>query len=153
MIEKTLSEYSDDEEAAKRILSAMDDGEIEILRAHFVTQEAEKLNDAQERVMEFMTRLFSFFCFPFNASKFWAVVYALDLPFHEGINIASKSRQIGATRANISGYCTDLCAMLNMPPSRWMRSEETADRSKEARESALMPHPDSDEFFSETEPE
>ena len=149
MIEKTLSEYSDDDEAAQRILATMDDGEIEILRAHFAKAETEKLIDAQERVMEFMTRLFSFFCFPFNASKFWAVVYTLDLPFHEGLNIASKSRQIGATRANISGYCTDLCAMLNMPPSRWMRSEDTADRSRDARENGLLPHPDSDEFFSE----
>jgi len=138
-----------DQEVLLSILTQLNPEQTELLRAHFIEEEDEKLRDAQERVMEFLTRLISFFCFPFNVSKFWAVVYALDLPFHEGVNIASKARQIGATRANISGYCTDLCAMLNMPPSRWMRSDESAERSKGARESALMPHPDSDEFFSE----
>lgn len=127
----------DESQLAQIILMQLTPEYQEALRHHFCAAELEEQRVMMSRMLGLLTKVVSFACFPVNPSKLWGMIYALDLPFHEGRSISDTARQLGISRANISGYARDFLTSTGMPPSRWMRSEETVERSKDARESLL----------------
>jgi len=66
-----------------------------------------------------------------------AASYALDLGLHGTKSMTEMARLLGISRAAISVEAWKILRINNLPPSRWMRSEETTKMSRKAREKVL----------------
>ena len=109
-----------------------------ILVEHMRQQREECEKQAKERATLMLVKLFGWACFPVTHSKLWGVVYALDLPYHGGKSLADKARELGLERASISHAARQVVTMFGLKPSRWMRSEDTVQANKQARERGLQ---------------
>lgn len=63
-------------------------------------------------------------------SKFTLGCYLISTgdAFAEGVSMADYARQWGVRRATVSKQCHLICAALGLPPSRYMRDEETCSK-------------------------
>ncbi|MEM6885417.1 MAG: hypothetical protein AAF571_10325 [Verrucomicrobiota bacterium] len=67
----------------------------------------------------------------------WQVAFAMGLDCCEGKEITSVANNIGVERATISKGATEFCRANDLPPSRYMKSEEATKSYREAREAQL----------------
>lgn len=65
--------------------------------------------------------------------KKWGMIYALDLPSHDGRSMAQTADAIGCTRSAISTQARDFTKTFNLQPSRWLRKESTVEKNRAAR--------------------
>lgn len=121
------------------ILNGLSHEDQDLLRQHFTAEATEAMADMQHRMLGLLEKVITFCCFPFAWPKVWGVIYALDLATHEGRNMDQTARMLGCKRAAISIHARQFLEITHMPPSRWMRAETAADRSKAAREKQLTP--------------
>ena len=130
-----LSEM-EDKVILKRLLDSISPEDQEILREHFAADTMEMLREDQHKMLGLIEKVVSFIAFPFAWPKVWAVVYALDLSPHEGRNMSATAARLGVTRAAISVHAREFLELigLSIGTSRWLRSDETAQASKSARE-------------------
>jgi hypothetical protein len=61
-------------------------------------------------------------------SKFTLVCYLIATgdAYADGVTMAEAGKAWGVTRAAVSKHCREICNYLGIPPSQYMRKEETA---------------------------
>jgi hypothetical protein len=131
------------EEAARvtAILEELSAEDHALLQRHFTVEAVEMMALMRHRTLNLSESIVRFCCFPFAWPKVWGVIYALDLATHDGRNMDETARMLGCKRATISIHARNFLEINNLPPSRWMRAEKSAGRSKQAREKQLTPRP------------
>lgn len=125
------------EAVVSRLMEGLEAWQHELLREHFAAENEEAMRDMQARMVGLLTKVVTFVCFPYAPAKLWGVVYALDLPLHNGRNMAETAARLGMSRAAISVHARDFLEVTGMPPSRWMRGEAAVVNSREARNQRL----------------
>ena len=72
-----------------------------------------------------------------NEIRCMAASYALDLGLHGNKPMAEMAKTMGITRASLSNEAWKIVRINGLPPSRWMRSDEATQSSREARDRVL----------------
>ena len=130
----TILAESDDAQEAGRLLAEFDAEEIELLRRHLASGVMVAWQEMRLRLMDWTYQMLHYIGAPnCNVSRFWGVVYALDLGLHKETSPAEMARRYGITRASISHAMREFAILHNLEPSRWMRSEETVGANRKAR--------------------
>jgi len=87
-------------------------------------------------MLSFFSRALSYAVHPkMERAKVFGIIYAMDLGLLHGEKPpAATARDWGLTRASISHAMREFATLTGLPPSRWMRSEETVANNRQARE-------------------
>lgn len=93
----------------------------------------DKLDETQTKIHDWLTEIVLWLTQPYAVPKKWGLIYALDLPLHDERNVAETARLAGCTRAAISVQMQHFAKTFGVPPSRWMRTDEAVENSREAR--------------------
>ena len=126
---------SDEEELFKRIMSRLNLDERDCIRRQIARERNEAAFLAPERIRQFIGDIISFL-FPelSTSARMWGLIYLFDFESHiNDQTMSARARMIGKTRAAISNSAREWSERLRMPPSKWMRSEETVNNNRKAR--------------------
>jgi hypothetical protein len=55
---------------------------------------------------------------------------ATGSPDADGVSMTEFAKSFGVTKAAVSKYCREICRSFNIPPSRYMQTEESANKAK-----------------------
>jgi hypothetical protein len=68
-----------------------------------------------------------------SPEKAWGVMFAIDHAYCAGKSISEVATQLGVHRATISNAATQFCKQAKIPPSGYMKSEESREIARELR--------------------
>lgn len=118
----------------ERIAAKLEKAELALLIEGLSRHIAAKRKGREDAVARFIGEAITFCVFPSPCMvNVMGVAYALDLPFHMGRSMSAQARSMGVTRAAISNAAWQFTRRHRLPPSRWLRSEETTENNRKAR--------------------
>ena len=127
----------EDEEKAmvERVLSRMNLDERAVLLRWVREERADAKAEQRRKIFAFIGSILAWMLFPeCRWSRVWGLIYCLDIDsLIRGRPMAVVARGLGIERATISNAARDAAEIFNLPPSRWMRSEQTVKRNQQAR--------------------
>ena len=126
---------SDEMELFDRIMSRLNTDERDCIRRKIASERREAEFMAPERIRQFIADIISFL-FPeiSTSSRMWGLIYLLDFESHiNDLTMSARARMIGKKRATISNAAREASERLRVPPSKWMRSEQTVNNNRKAR--------------------
>jgi hypothetical protein len=124
----------------ERISARLEKAELALLIEGISRQIAAKRRRRDEAMMKFISEAIVFCVFPSPCMvNVMGLAYALDLPFHMGRSMSAQARSMGVTRAAISNAAWQFTRRMKIPPSRWLRTEETTEKNRKARLKACKP--------------
>jgi len=127
-------------EDLERIVAKLEKAELALLIQGIQQHLSDKLKGKYEAIARFISESIVFCVFPSPCMvKVMGMAYALDLPFHMGRSMAAQARSMGVTRAAISNAAWQFTRRMKIPPSRWLRTEETTENNRKARLKACKP--------------
>lgn len=64
----------------------------------------------------------------------WQVAFAMECPHCMGLTMTQKAAELGVGKAAISKGATAFCRIVELPPSKYMLSEDARDSYRELRQ-------------------
>jgi DNA invertase Pin-like site-specific DNA recombinase len=126
---------SDEMELFDRIMSRLNTDERDCIRRRMKEEREDGANMAPERLIKFIVSFIGFMKADMpRSARMWGIIYLFDLSLHiNGKAMSEKARELGITRATLSNAARDASELLKIPPSKWMRGEETVNNNRKAR--------------------
>lgn len=123
------------EQTLIRALGKLTREEAEIVVAELTQRAKSQMSERERKILQFLQKFAVYALVPKPcAVKVMGAAYVLDLPINLGLPMASMARRMGVTRASLSNAAWQFARENNLEPSRWMRSEESSQASRKARE-------------------
>jgi hypothetical protein len=124
----------------ERIAAKLEKAELALLVEMITKMVSAKRRGKDEAIAKFVCECIVFCVFPSPCMvKVMGMSYAMDYPLHGGRSMSAQARSMGVTRAAISNAAWQFTRRMKIPPSRWLRTEETTENNRKARLKACKP--------------